>query len=185
MAGSRRGIPLVAILAALLIVWPAALQAAVRITFYSKELGTSFPHAFVTMDGSLERGGQRIEVDYGFTAKTVSPAILFGHVAGEVISDHGASYIRSSDKHFSLSLTDEDYDKVMATVARWRALKQPSYDLDTRNCVHFVADIAASLGMKADTPKKLMKKPRSWLNMVTEANRPWLVARNAVFYDRR
>ena len=185
MAGTKRDAPLIAIFAALLIIWPAALQAAVRITFYSKELGTSFPHAFVTMDGTLEHSGQRIDVDYGFTAKTVTPAILFGHVAGEMISDHGASYIRSSDKHFSLSLTDEDYDKVMATVARWRALKQPSYDLDTRNCVHFVADVAVSLGMKADTPKKLMKKPRSWLNSLTEANRPWLVARQAVFYGRK
>jgi hypothetical protein len=182
MAGKGRAAPLIAIFAALLIVWPAALQAAVRLTFYSKELGTSFPHAFVTLDGNLDRNGQRINVDYGFTAKAVTPALLFGHVAGEVISDHGASYIRSSNKHFSLNLSDEDYDKVIAAVARWRALKQPSYDLDSRNCVHFVADIAASLGMKADTPKKLMKKPRSYLISLTAANRPWLVAHDAVFY---
>ena len=185
MSGTKRRAWVIAIFAALLIVWPVALQAAVRLTFYSKELGTNFPHAFVTLDGTLDRSGERIKVDYGFTAKTVSPAILFGHVAGEVISDHGASYIRSSDKHFSLNLSDQDYDKVMATVARWRALKQPSYALDKRNCVHFVADVAVSLGMKADTPKKLMKKPRSWLNSLTEANRPWLVARQAVFYGRK
>jgi hypothetical protein len=182
MAEKWRSARRVAILFLLLAAWPAALQAAVRITFYSKELGTSFPHAFVTMDGNLDRGGERIAVDYGFTAKTVTPAILFGHVVGEVVSNNGASYIRSSDKHFSLSLSDSDYDKVMATVARWRALKQPSYALDSRNCVHFVADVAATLGMKADTPKKLMKKPRSYLNALTEANRPWLVARQAVFY---
>jgi hypothetical protein len=162
---------------------PAA--AAVRITFYSKELGTSFPHAFVTMDGTLDRSGERINVDYGFTAKSVTPAILFGAVKGEVISDHGASYIRASDKHFTLTLSDADYDRVIGVVTRWRALPQPSYDLDKRNCIHFVADIAAGVGMRVETPKKLMKKPRSYLNMLTEANRPWLVEHGAVFYPAK
>ncbi|MEY2503528.1 MAG: hypothetical protein QOI07_3865 [Verrucomicrobiota bacterium] len=161
---------------------PAA--AAVQITFYSKELGATFPHAFVTLAGTLDRSGQRIDVDYGFTAKTVSPAILFGRVAGEVISDHGAAYIKASDKHFSLTLSDADYDRLMATVARWRAYAQPSYDLGTRNCIHFVADLAASLGMKAEVPKKLVKKPRSYLDWLTDGNRPWLVAHNATFYGR-
>jgi hypothetical protein len=171
--------------AMLIAAWSLPAAAAVRITFYSKELGTSFPHAFVTMDGTLDRSGERIAVDYGFTAKSVTPAILFGPVKGEVISDHGASYIRGSDKHFTLTLSDADYDRVLGVVARWRGLKQPSYDLDKRNCVHFVAEIAAGLGMKAETPKKLMKKPRSYLNMLTDANRPWLVERKAVFYPSR
>lgn len=182
MAGNSRLRRLLTIALALLVAWSAPAAAAVRITFYSKELGTTFPHAFVTMDGTLDRSGERINVDYGFTAKSVTPAILFGAVKGEVISDHGASYIRASDKHFSLTLSDADYDRVLGVVARWRALAQPSYDLDKRNCVHFVADIAAGLGMKVDTPKKLMKKPRSYLNMLTDANRPWLTARGAVFY---
>lgn len=166
----------------LLVAVPAA--AAVQITFYSKELGASFPHAFITMAGTLDRTGQRIDVDYGFTARTVSPAILWGRVAGEVINDHGANYIKASDKHFSLALTDAEYDNVMATVARWKALPQPSYDLDTRNCIHFVADVAAGLGMRAETPKKLMKKPRSYLEKLTEDNRAWLTAKGATFYRK-
>jgi hypothetical protein len=173
---------LLAMFAAMLIAWSLPAAAAVRITFYSKELGTTFPHAFVTMDGTLDRSGERIGVDYGFTAKAVTPAILFGAVKGEVISDHGKSYIRASDKHFTLTLSDADYDKVLGVVARWRALPQPSYQLDRRNCVHFVADIAAGLGMKVDVPKKLAKKPRSFLNLVAETNRGWLVAHGAVFY---
>jgi hypothetical protein len=183
MAAHSRLRRLAVIVAALLIAaWSLPASAAVRITFYSKELGASFPHAFVTMDGTLDRTGERITVDYGFTAKTVTPMILFHAVGGEVISDHGAAYIRASDKHFTLTLSDADYDKVIGVVTRWRGLPQPSYDLDKRNCIHFVADIAASLGMKVETPRKLMKKPRSYLDMLTEANRPWLTARNAVFY---
>lgn len=182
MAARSRLWRLWAIALATLAAWSVPAAAAVRITFYSKELGTTFPHALVTMDGTLDRSGERINVDFGFTAKSVTPALLFGPVKGEVISDHGASYIRASDKHFSLILSDAEYDKVLAVVARWRALPQPSYDLDRRNCVNFVADIAAGLGMTADIPKKLMKKPRSYLNLLTEGNRPWLTERKAVFY---
>jgi hypothetical protein len=176
---------LAAALAALLLLLgtvPAA--AAVRITFYSKELGASFPHAFITLAGTLDRSGERIDKDYGFSAKTISPAILWGAVGGEVIDNHGANYIAASDRHFSLMLSDADYDKVMGTIARWRALAQPSYDLGTRNCIHFVADVAASLGMQAAVPKKLVKKPRSFLDTLTEENRPWLTARGATFYGK-
>ncbi|HEX4738051.1 MAG TPA: hypothetical protein VH331_10875 [Allosphingosinicella sp.] len=177
----RFGRLLALVAAVLLAAWTVPAAAAVRITFYSKELGTTFPHAFVTMEGTLDRSGERIDVDYGFTAKSVTPAILFGAVKGEVISDHGKSYIRASDKHIILTLSDADYDKVMGVVARWRALPQPSYDLDKRNCVHFVADLAASLGMKVDVPRKLVKKPKSFLNLIAETNRAWLVAHGAMF----
>ena len=182
MAGHSRLWRLLTIAVAMLVAWSVPAAAAVQITFYSKELGTTFPHAFVTMDGTLDRSGERINVDYGFTAKAVTPAILFGAVAGEVISDHGKSYIRASDKHFTLTLSDADYDKVIGVVTRWRAMHQPSYDLDKRNCIHFVADIAAALGMTADVPKKLRKKPKSYLNLLVEGNRPWLIEHGATLY---
>ena len=95
-----------------------------------------------------------------------------GAVKGEVVTDHNAGYVRQSDSHFTLTLSDAEYDRVMATVERWRTRRQPSYDLGTRNCIHFVAEIAASVGMRADTPKQLMKKPRSYLDFLTGANRP-------------
>jgi hypothetical protein len=183
LGGNSRVRRLLTIVAALLIAaWSVPAAAAVRITFYSKELGTTFPHAFVNIDGTLDRGGERIEVDYGFTAKTVSPAILFGAVKGEVVSNNGQAYNRASDKHFTLTLSDADYDKVLGVVARWRALPQPSYHLDKRNCVHFVADVAASLGMRVELPNKLVKKPKSFLNLVAETNRTWLTERKAIVY---
>ena len=175
----RRAVAL--LFAALLAVVAVPASAAVSITFYSKELGASFPHAFVILEGTLDRGGPRIEEDYGFTAKTISPAILWGKVAGEVITDHTISYVKGSDRHFTLTLTDAEYDRVMATIARWRSARQPSYDLDKHNCVHFVAEIAASAGLATDT-KRFMKKPRSFLEALTAANRPRLEARHAVFH---
>lgn len=160
----------------------APAGAAVQITFWSKELGSSFPHAFVTMEGTLDRSGQPIGEDYGFSAKTISPAILWGKVKGEVSSDHSLSYQQGSNRHFTLTLSDEEYERVMAAVTRWRTAKQPSYDLDKANCVHFVGELAASLGMDAAPRKGLMRKPRSFLNAITEANRTWLAARGATFH---
>jgi len=168
--------------AALLVLTAAPANAAVQITFYSKQLSSSFPHAFVIMHGTLDRNGARVDEDYGFTAKSVSPAILMGAVKGEVVSDHNAGYVRQSDSHFTLTISDSEYDRVMATVERWRTRRQPSYDLGSRNCIHFVAEIASSVGMRSDTPKKLMKKPRSYLDFLTGANLPWLRARNAVIH---
>jgi hypothetical protein len=175
----RRAIAL--LFAVVLAVVAVPASAAVSITFYSKELGASFPHAFVIVEGTLDRGGPRIEEDYGFTAKTISPAILWGKVAGEVITDHTVSYVKGSDRHFTLALTDAEYDRAMATVQRWRSARQPSYDLDTHNCVHFVADIAASIGLTADT-SRFMKKPRSFLESLTRANHARLESRGAVLY---
>lgn len=167
--------------AALFALASAPAWSAVSITFYSKEFGTSFPHAFVVVEGTLDRGGPPIEEDYGFTARTISPAILWGKVSGKVISDHTPSYVKASDRHFTLTVTDAEYDRAMATVERWRTARQPSYDLDRHNCVHFVAEIATSVGLTADT-SRLMKKPRSFLEAVTGANRARLEARGATFY---
>jgi hypothetical protein len=159
---------------------PAA--AAVEVTFWSKEMGSSFPHAFVTLKGTPDRGGARIDEDYGFSAKSISPAILMGRVKGVVLTDNSEAYLRGSDRHFTVKLSDAEFDRLMAAIERWQALKQPSYDLAKRNCVHFVGELAASFGMKADPIKGLMKKPRAFLAAVTQANRAWLGARGAIVH---
>lgn len=162
--------------AALLALCPTAAAAAVDITFYSREFGSQFPHGFVTIQGTLDRGGERIDANYGFTATHVSPSILFGSVRGKVDAAP-AGYIRNSEAHFTLTLTDSEYDLVTATVARWREADQPSYNLNRRNCVHFIADIAASLGMAADVPRNLTRRPTAWTESLIRANRAWLAAR--------
>lgn len=175
---------LIVVIAAALIVFSASpAAAAVSITFWSKELGSSFPHAFVILEGTPDRGGARIAEDYGFTAKAISPAILWGKVAGEVVTDNSTSYVNGSDKHFTVKLSDAEFDRVMATIARWRSAKQPSYDLDKHNCVHFVAELAGAIGMKVDTGR-LMKKPRSFLENLAATNRAWLTGRAALFHRR-
>ena len=161
-----------AVLAALLLL-ARPVQAAVEISFHSKDLGATFPHAFIVLEGTLDATGEPIEANYGFTVRhLIGPSILFGPVQGEVISE-GRAYIEASNLHFSIVLTDDQYRAVMGVVERWRARPQPSYRLDRRNCVSFVAEVARTLGLEAD-PSGLMRRPRAFLDRVAERNRALL-----------
>ena len=151
------------------IAWPQAAWAAVEIHFYSKDLGASFPHAFVRLTGTVDSTGEQLDTNYGFTAVNVSPAVLMGPVAGK-IQTVDPPYVARSLKHFSLPLSEEQYGKVLAVVERWRRTPQPSYRLNSRNCVFFVAEVAAALGLHAPPAPKLMKKPKSFLQKVTADN---------------
>jgi len=158
---------------------PVPAWSAVEISFYSHDFGSRFPHAFVTLKGRPDRGGEAVDANFGFSATAVSPAILMGRVKGKVYSE-SAGYIKSSDSHFTMILSDQEYDAVKATVGRWETLRQPSYDLGKQNCVFFVADIAKTLGMAIDT-SRFMKKPGAFMRGLVQNNRAWLVGRRAVF----
>ena len=165
---SRRAVIL---LFALLALAGSSAQAAVTLTFYSRDLsGNSFPHAFVLVTGATDADpGHRVDDNYGFTARSVTPAILMGPVTGEIIAVN-AGYVRQSQPHLRIVLTDAQYAAVMATVARWRALPGRSYNLGHRNCVSFVGDVARTLGMKVEDTRGLMKKPRSYLDNLVRLN---------------
>ena len=160
--------PLLALL--LLVGLSAPAWAAVEIAFYSRELGgNNFPHAFVSLRGTLDSTGEAVDESYGFTAKAVSPAILFGSVAGEVVVE-GPRQIARSDRQFALMLSDDQYREVMAVVEEWRSRPQPSYNLNRRNCVHFVAELARTVGLRVEDAERLMKRPRSFLQHVRALN---------------
>ena len=79
----------------------APAWAAVTITFWSHELGNSFPHAFFTLRGVPDAGGAPVDANYGFTAKSVSPKLLLGTVAGR-LDISKPFYIAGSDAQFTL-----------------------------------------------------------------------------------
>lgn len=147
---------------------PAA-RAAVVVNFYSHDFGDRFPHAFVVLKGQLDGTGEAVDVNYGFTAKSVSPAILLGSVAGYVQSQE-ADYIGKSDRQFSVTIDDATYARLMVKVAEWRDREQPSYSLGKRNCVHFVMELAEVVGLKVNRKSKFFKKPKSFLREVKELN---------------
>lgn len=149
--------------------WAGAAAAEVEIHFYSKDTASTFPHAFVRLTGTDEQTGGTVDTNYGFTPVSLSPAILFGPVEG-MMHRVSRQYLERSDRHFSLKLTDAQYRAVMQVVERWRSAPQPNYRLNSRNCVHFVAEIAAALGLAAMPDRKLVKKPKSFLRKVTQDN---------------
>jgi len=145
-------------------------NAAVEIGFYARELGgNNFPHAFFALKGNVDATGERVDTSLGFTAHSVTPAILFGSVRGEVEVE-GEGQIARSDRKFAMVLTDAQYQAVMAVVEQWRNAPQPSYNLRRHSCVHFVSAVAAAIGLQVDNSQRLMNRPRSFLERVIELN---------------
>lgn len=164
--------------------WSAVASAQVEISFYSKDMASSFPHAYVRLTGTDDSTGQPIDVNYGFTPVSLGPGILFGSVRG-MIESASQEYIARSDRHFSLKLTDDQYRQVIAIVDKWRDAPQPSYRLSGRNCIDFVAEIATTLGLQAPVIPKLMKKPRSYLDEIARLNSALIAGWDAQFAARQ
>lgn len=164
-------------LAVLVLLWPGGAVAAVRIDFQSRDYDRRFPHAFVVLTGTLDATGEAVDASYGFTPiGQLSPAILAGPAVGHVLPIKAPDIAKSS-LHFSMVLTDAEYARVTATVAAWKAMPQPSYRLRERNCIHFVADVAAALGLDAAMVRGLELKPHGFLDSVRDRNAELIRAR--------
>jgi hypothetical protein len=146
-----------------------AVHAAVQVHFYSREFGNQFPHAFIIVEGTLDATGEKVSGNYGFTAASVSPAVLMGSVKGYVQALK-PDYIAKADRRFTLTVSDAVYAKLMAKVAEWQARTQPAYNLNKRNCVHFVMELAEVAGLRVNRVSKFFKKPRSFLEEVLGLN---------------
>ncbi|MCP3729620.1 hypothetical protein M9978_04190 [Sphingomonas sp. MG17] len=144
-------------------------QARVTITFWSYENGGDFPHAFFTIHGVPDRGGGPVRLSYGFTAKAVTPAILLGSVPGKIdLTTKG--YVAKSLAHFATPISDEQYDAVVRLVSEWNTKGGNSYNVNNRNCVHFVAEAMRRSGLRVTIDKKLIKKPRSFTRSIAAQN---------------
>nr|WP_245708282.1 hypothetical protein [Sphingomonas palmae] len=156
--------------ALLLLVTALPARAAVTITFWNRDFGIYFPHAFFTLRGTPDRGGPAVDGSYGFTAQSVSPALLFGNVKGRVETPKLA-YMQGSHARFAVTLTDAGYDAILRLIAGWSEKTGDStYNLGKRNCVHFVREAARASGLEGLDHPKLMKKPTSFLSAVESAN---------------
>src|ERR1700722_9830726 len=128
----------------------APAQAAVTLTFYSRDMHVGlfdiqFPHGFVVLSGTTD-AGVPVDANYGFIATDVTPAIMFGPVNGEIIGAK-PGYIANARSHFSLTISDDRYQAVMELMATWRDAPQPSYDLNGHNCMTFVRATAGAAGL--------------------------------------
>lgn len=161
---------------ALLLAVPA--QAEVLLSFHSfngSVLFGRYPHTFIVLEGTLEDTGERVNENYGFTARTAGPAVLSGPVRHAVMVEK-PKYIKSTNRHFTVPISDDQYRAIMAEVAKWRDAPGKYYDLDTRNCIHFVGRMAQIVGIKVNYPRDMLRRPKKWLNHITALN-PQLGAR--------
>lgn len=164
--------------ALLALVSAAAAQAEVRVTFHSFNGSMPFgrfPHTFVAFDGTLDGTGERIHENFGWSAKTLSPAILAGPVYGTILIEK-EKWLTKTNSHFTISLTDAQYHRLRTEVEAFRTHPGKYYSLENRNCIHFVGRMAELLGLKVDYPDTMLRKPREWLNHIGTLN-PQLKAR--------
>ncbi len=157
------------LVAAIVGLYSVSAHAEVTATFYSHDFGDHFPHALVKLKGTVDSTGEAVDANYGFTAVNTTPAILWGPVKG-MIESKDAKYIADSNAHFTLRLSDAQYAQLMAMVEQWRTLPGKSYNLNSRNCVHFAMEAAALLGLQVNRKSKFFKKPKSFLLEVMTLN---------------
>ncbi|MEL7198144.1 MAG: hypothetical protein AAGL10_07495 [Pseudomonadota bacterium] len=154
------------------LVWSGSAFAAVQIHFHSfngSVLFGRYPHTFIVLEGTLESTGEAVNENYGFTAKNVTPAILNGPVYHD-ISIEKPKYLKKTNRHFSITLTDAQYRRIVAEMKKWKNAPGKYYSLDERNCIHFVGRMGEILGLKIDYPKKMLRRPKKWLNHITGLN---------------
>jgi hypothetical protein len=158
-------------------------HAAVTIAFYAHHLGSKglwveFPHAYVTLNGTTEVGALAVKGNFGFTPPVVGPDVLFGWVYGVVIGADD-EYVAKDTASFSMPLTDKQYATVLAVAERWRNYPQPSYEIDKRNCVLFVKDVAASLGLAVSDDTKFVRDPAAFMADLKARNADLIALANA------
>ena len=146
---------------------PAAAKVQVHFhSFNGSVLFGRYPHTFVVFEGTLDDTGHKVFENFGFSARSASPAVLAGPVAHMIYIEE-PKWIGKTNRHFTVTVDDATYRTMRAEVETWRTHPGKFYDLDTNNCIHFVGRLAQLAGLKVDYPKNLLRKPRAWLNRVT------------------
>ncbi len=159
------------IVALIALTWSGTAFAEVRMHFHSFDgsvLFGRYPHAFVVLEGTLENG-TRVDENYGFTAKKTTTAILEGPVEHKLSVESDKS-IRSTNRHFTVTLSDARYARIKREIAAWEKAPGKFYDLDRRNCIHFVGRMAQLSGLKVTYPSSMLRRPKAWLNHVAKLN---------------
>ena len=166
----------------LFLLFAAPAQAAVTISFYSHDLrlfdglDTDFPHGFVLLSGTTADGAP-VKHNFGFSAVNIFIDVLWHPVKGALDDEPlPTGYVAEATQHLSFVISDDQYRAVMAVVDKWRTWPQPSYDIDTHNCVTFVKEIAQAVGLSVSEDKKFIRAPKEFLADVAARNTPHTVS---------
>jgi len=151
---------------------PASARAQVTAHFHSFNGSLFFgryPHTFVVFEGHLADTNTPVHENWGFSARRATPAVLSGPVEHVVMTEE-PDQIARTNRHFSVTVSDTTYRRMRAEVEAWRDAPGRYYDLDTRNCIHFVGRLAQLAGLTVDYPPDMLRKPRAWLNHIGTLN---------------
>jgi hypothetical protein len=138
-------------------------------SFNGSMIGGRFPHTFVVLEGTLDATGETVRENYGYTASKVSPAVLSGPVRHAILVEK-PRYLTTTNRHFSVPISDATYHAIKAEVARWRDEPGNAYRLDEHNCIHFVGRMAELAGLHVAYPRPLIRRPKAWLNHIASLN---------------
>lgn len=156
----------------LALLWAPPALAEVQIHFHSfngSVLFGRYPHTFIVLEGTLEATGAVVNENYGFSARRASPAVLSGPVEHMILAESEKN-IRRTNRHFSITLSDAEYVRVLKLVQSWMDAPGKFYDLEKRNCIHFVGEIGRLIGLKVEYPETMLRQPKRWLNHITALN---------------
>ncbi|MEL7446871.1 MAG: hypothetical protein AAGK02_13865 [Pseudomonadota bacterium] len=151
--------------------WTTPALAAVEMHFHSfngSVLVGRYPHTFIVLEGKLSNGTV-VNENFGFSARKVTPAILNGPVEHMVLAEK-AKTIPKTNRHFTVTLNDAQYRRIKREVLAWKNAPGKYYDLERRNCIHFVGAMARIVGLEVEYPNDMLRRPKAWLNHVTALN---------------
>jgi hypothetical protein len=121
------------------------------------------------LDGTLDATGAAVNENYGFTASSVTAAATRDW-AQHLVESEPARYVRGTNRHFSITLTDAQYFAITREVRAWKNEPGNRYSLDQRNCIHFVGRMAQMAGLSVEYPDNMLRRPKKWLNHITTMN---------------
>ena len=80
-------------------------------------------------------------------------------------------YMAASNRLYTVTVPDAVYARLHALVDRYAVKPGSIYRMNERNCVHFVAEAAGTVGLRLPDGKGMMKRPTSYMLAIAAANK--------------
>lgn len=132
-----------------------------------------FPHAYVRFTGTIKATGEPVDEAWGFTAASPGPQLLFVSGRG-VLSRPDERYLDEAIDYAAVPITDETYRGMRERLDHWRSGPGSTYNLNRRNCISFVAEMARMAGLQ--TPRENTLSPNGFLQDMVAMNAPLIAA---------
>lgn len=130
--------------------WPQLAAATTRLIFYSHGWETGpkgeklYPHAFIRIQ-RFPDNGPPFDMSYGFHTRVLTRAMVGSQGYVRATDNHNYRY---SKPNFWLEISDDQYRALSDRIAWWSTPEGSGYNVWSRNCFDFVADMAATVGLK-------------------------------------